>query len=339
MKLRLLLPWVLLSTLAQAQDVRSMVGQLRLHRVAAGEDLPKIALAHRIAVDHLAFANGLPITALEVAEGDSLIVPGWRVLPAHPPKNGAVVNLPERLLYLFRNGRFSGHYPVSIGDEAAEGGRFRTGIGRFSIIEKVSNPTWYPPAWAKDRRPVPPGPDNPLGERWIGLSLTRTGIHGTNDPLNVGNSVTHGCMRTHPALLRELYDRVQVGWEVRIEYEVSKLGRDAQGRRYLVNFPDIYSRTPSVPRAQALLKQAGIKPKRANFNAILEMQLGVPVQVDGTGSVYEEWLLRTTAGDPGLQHQDRPQTHAPVPLARLMSRPALTNRPFAQDALRGNLSQ
>ena len=181
------------------------------------------------------------------------------------------------------------YYPVSIGDESAEKGRFQTPTGHFSIIEKIKNPTWYPPAWAKDRTPVGPGPNNPLGERWIGLSLPRTGVHGTNDPLNIGNSVTHGCMRTHPALLRELYDSVQVGYVARIEYETAKVGRGPDGALYIANYPDVYKKSPSVDAARRLLKQLGLKPARDNFDELLKLQLGVPLKVKGTGSVFSEW--------------------------------------------------
>lgn len=278
----------LLSALVGAQP-RPLVGELVCHTAAEGEDVPSIALRYRLAVDHLAFANGFPITVLHTEPGTPVFVPSWRILPAHPPRDGLVVNLPERILYLFRHGKYVRYYPVSIGDEAAEKGRFRTPTGEFRIIEKVENPTWYPPAWAKDRTPVGPGPNNPLGERWIGLSLTRTGIHGTNDPLNVGNSVTHGCMRTHPELLRELYRDVAVGFEARIEYETAKLGRDAAGNVYVANFPDVYARSPSVAAAQKLLKKAGLKPRRPNFEEILKLQLGIPIRVAGTGSVYSEW--------------------------------------------------
>ena len=49
---------------------------------------------------------------------------------------------------------------------------YPTPLGKFQIIVKWKNPWWYPPAspWAKGEKPVPPGPGNPLGTRWMGLS-------------------------------------------------------------------------------------------------------------------------------------------------------------------------
>ena len=269
-----------------------MVGKLVCHVAGADEDLVAIASRYRLSVDHLAYANGFPITMIHVEPGTRVWIPGQRVLPAHPPRNGVVINLPERLLYLFRGGQFINYYPLSIGDESAEGGRFRTPTGNYSIIEKLKSPTWFPPAWAKDRTPVPPGPNNPLGERWVGLSLPRTGIHGTNDPINVGNSVTHGCMRMYPHLLDEFYRQVEVGFEARIEYETCKLGKDPQGRLYLVNFPDVYKKSNTMQRSQALLSATKVKPGRNNYKAVLELMLGLPIDVRDKRSVYAELCER-----------------------------------------------
>ena len=59
-------------------------------------------------------------------------------------------------------------------------------------MDKQRNPWWYPPttsAWAKGLKPVPPGPSNPLGTRWMGLDAAGVGIHGTTAPTSIGYSV------------------------------------------------------------------------------------------------------------------------------------------------------
>lgn len=267
-----------------------MVGKLQTVQTGDNDDLWKIAYSNRLAVDHMAFANGLTISTMLAPPQTRLVIPTWRILPTNPPRNGVVINLPERGCYLFRDGRFDGFYPLSIGDEVLEKNRFWTPTGSYAILEKIKNPTWYPPSWAKDRRPVGPGPNNPLGDRWIGLTLERTGIHGTHDPLNVGNSVTHGCMRTYPELVRELYEHVRVGWPARIEYETAKVGRGPDGALYVVTFPDVYRRADPVASAMAQLKRLGLsqKVKRANFTDILGLGLGFPVRIDGEGPLAEE---------------------------------------------------
>ena len=93
---------------------------------------------------------------------------------------------------------------------------FPTPLGRFSIVWTARNPWWYPPdeKWAKDLDPIPPGPGNPLGTRWMGLSSPGVGIHGTPDRASVGYSRSHGCIRMYVPHAQWLFKRVQVGTPV-----------------------------------------------------------------------------------------------------------------------------
>ncbi|MCA9793990.1 MAG: L,D-transpeptidase family protein [Candidatus Eremiobacteraeota bacterium] len=287
---------MLLTVSGWAQTVRPVADEVIGHVVKEGEDLFDIAFSNRLAVDHLAYANGFPITTMKAKPGTKVIVPFARVLPSNPPRNGLIVNLPERGVYCFRNGQYDGFYPISIGDEIEQKGRFWTRWGSYAVIEKIKNPTWYPPSWSEIKGPIGPGPDNPLGDRWIGLSLQRTGFHGTNDPYNIGNSVTHGCMRMYPENVRELYEKVAVGWPVRIEYETAKLGRGRDGRIYVVTFKDVYKKSNPVQAAHALLQKAGLEGHigRKNFDSILDLGLGFPVSVEGTEPVFDELNKRVS---------------------------------------------
>lgn len=262
------------------KDVRKTVGRNFTHVVKSGESIFTIAQKYGLAVDHVAFANGFPSTAVEIDPGVTLIIPKQRVLPANPPRDGLVLNLPERGLYVFKNGAFDRFVPVSIGDEKG----FKTPTGQFHVIERIKNPTWYPPAWAKDRRPVGPGPDNPLGTHWIGLSLPRTGIHGTNQPLNVGNSVTHGCIRAYPEMVERLYNEVKVGWPVRIEYETVKLGRDPEGRLKVVTFPDVYQRQDPL---QGVRNRLGDE-LASTLAPLVNLELGVTMEVERHQALLRE---------------------------------------------------
>lgn len=268
------------SVAASTPDIRKTVGRNFVHTVASGESIFTIAKRYNLAVDHLAFANGFPPTAVEIDPGVTLIVPKQRILPANPPRDGLVLNLPERGLYFFRNGQFERFVPVSIGDENG----FPTPTGQFHIIERIPNPTWYPPAWAKERKPVGPGPDNPLGAHWIGLSLPRTGIHGTNQPLNVGNSVTHGCIRAYPDAVARLFSEVKVGWPVRIEYETVKLGRDPEGRLKVVTFPDVYAKQDPLSAVRNRLGAAAAD----RLAPLVKLDLGVTLEVDRRRSLLAE---------------------------------------------------
>ena len=96
--------------------------------------------------------------------------------------------------------------------------RYPTPLGRYEIIVKWRNPWWYPPAsdWAKDAKPIPPGPGNPLGTRWMGISAPAVGIHGTPDPASIGYSVSHGCIRMLIPEVEWLFNQVDVGTPVYI---------------------------------------------------------------------------------------------------------------------------
>ena len=65
---------------------------------------------------------------------------------------------------------------------------------------------------------VPPGPDNPLGKYWIGLSLGSIGIHGTIAPSSVYHFQSHGCVRLHPDDIESLYTESAVGKRGRFVY-------------------------------------------------------------------------------------------------------------------------
>lgn len=268
------------SAQAPGTDIRKIVGRNVIHTVKSGENLLIIAQRYNLALDHLAFANGYAPTTVDVAVGEQLLIPGERVLPKNPPKNGLVLNLPERGLYFFRNGQFDRFIPVSIGDEKG----FQTPTGSYHIIERIANPTWYPPSWAKEKGPVGPGPDNPLGAHWIGLSLTRTGIHGTNQPLNIGNSVTHGCIRAYPDMVKKLFADVVVGWPVRIEYESAKLGRGPNGETKLVTFPDVYAKMNPAVAAEKML--GGRIPDK--LKPLIGFNLGIPMNIERNESLYQE---------------------------------------------------
>ena len=261
-------------------DIRKTVGRNILHTVKKGESMFTIAQRYGLAVDHLAFANGYSPVTVDIDPGQQIVVPGQRILPANPPTNGIVLNLPERGVYFFRGGQFDRFVPVSIGDEKG----FQTPTGSYHIIERIKNPTWYPPSWAKEKGPVGPGPNNPLGKHWIGLSLTRTGIHGTNQPLNVGNSVTHGCIRAYPEAVAKLYEDVRVSWPVRIEYETVKIGRDSRGHLKVVTFPDVYQK-----QSPQKMVEKKLGPERASRLAdLVSLDLGITMRVQRTQALKKE---------------------------------------------------
>jgi lipoprotein-anchoring transpeptidase ErfK/SrfK len=124
-----------------------------------------------------------------------------------------VIRRTSNLLTLYDGMRAVRQFPVATGQII-----YPTPLGRFQIVVKWKNPWWYPPAspWAKGEKPTPPGPGNPLGTRWMGLSAPGVGIHGTPQDGSIGYSLSHGCIRMHIPQAEWLFDHVEVGTPVYI---------------------------------------------------------------------------------------------------------------------------
>jgi lipoprotein-anchoring transpeptidase ErfK/SrfK len=122
-----------------------------------------------------------------------------------------VIHRGENRLFLYDGMRFERLFPVATGQS-----QYPTPLGRFKIVVKWRNPWWYPPAspWAQGSKPIPPGPGNPLGTRWMGLSAPGVGIHGTPSDGSIGYSVSHGCIRMHIPEAEWLFNHVDIGTTV-----------------------------------------------------------------------------------------------------------------------------
>ena len=122
-----------------------------------------------------------------------------------------VIRRGSNRLYLYKGVRFQRVFGVATGQSA-----YPTPLGHWRVVVKWRNPWWYPPnsPWAKGEKPVPPGPGNPLGTRWMGLSASGAGIHGTPDDTSIGYSASHGCIRMHIPDAEWLFNHVTVGTTV-----------------------------------------------------------------------------------------------------------------------------
>ena len=123
-----------------------------------------------------------------------------------------VLKLSERRLYGYQGDRQVVSYPVAIGRADWE-----TPTGDFTVQQRQQHPTWQHPFTGEL---VPPGPENPLGVRWIGFwtdGNNAIGFHGTPDEHLIGQAVSHGCVRMRNADVVELYERVRVGTRVIVQ--------------------------------------------------------------------------------------------------------------------------
>ena len=149
-----------------------------------------------------------------VAGTRTVIVAPVKTLAASATKSEPVIVIHRGInrLYLYNGTHLVRVFPVATGQAA-----WPTPLGHFEIVVKQKNPWWFPPtqdSWAAGAQSVPPGPNNPLGTRWMGLSAPGVGIHGTDEPWSIGHSESHGCIRMQVPSAEWLYNRVKVGTPV-----------------------------------------------------------------------------------------------------------------------------
>jgi L,D-transpeptidase ErfK/SrfK len=205
------------------QDGSPIVGENTTITTVYADSLPE--LAHRYSLGYFEIIRANP--GLDVwipGAGKQVVLPGRRILPPGP-REGIVVNLPEHRLYYYPPHRKNEPavvitYPVGIGKMD-----WRTPIGETHVIARIRHPSWYPPKsirkeHAENGDPipavVPAGPDNPLGDFALRLAAGNGEymIHGTNNPIAVGMSVTHGCIRMYPEDVAALFPLIPVGTKV-----------------------------------------------------------------------------------------------------------------------------
>ena len=99
-------------------------------------------------------------------------------------------------------------YTIAIGQVG-----YDTPAGMYSIQNKAVNPAWHVPnsSWAGSLagRVIPPGPENPIKARWMGI-YDGAGIHGTDQLGSLGTAASRGCIRMSIPDVTELYDKVPV---------------------------------------------------------------------------------------------------------------------------------
>ena len=145
----------------------------------------------------------------ETVAGDDF---DWSAVPVEiklgpPPdtiENGVYVSKGNHTVTLFDDGELVTQYPCAAGRDGC------TPEGTFTVNMKLVDPVWY---WKGEA--IPPGPENGLGSRFIGITNDEHpkgyGLHGTNEPGSIGRDASHGCVRMHNDDVEELFEMVEYG--------------------------------------------------------------------------------------------------------------------------------
>ena len=274
--------------IVRAQESRrpaALVGAVSEHEARRGDSW--ISLGARAGVSPVTLARRNGRNASDALRpGERITIDARHIVPVNPDGASIIVNVPQRLLFLYRDGVLAAHYPVAVGRPD-----WRTPLGAFTIREREQDPTWDVPVSIQEemRREgkqvltnVPPGPANPLGRHWLGLTLPGLGIHGTNVPTSIYRSTTHGCIRMHPDDVAALFDQVRVGASGRTMYEPVLVGLTGDGRLWLEVHPDIYRRVPRpLDVALDLIARAGFGDviDRAAVARVVSAREGVATEI------------------------------------------------------------
>ena len=222
----------------------ALVGEQFEYTVQRGDSLTSISARFGIGQSILARMNEIKKGAL-LHQDQLLQIDNRHVIPEHLT-DGILINLPQRMLYHFQAGKLAAHYPVSLGRP-----NWPTPMGSFKVLNIQENKTWYLPKSIQEemRREgkivltqVPPGPENPLGKHWIGLSLPGIGIHGTIAPASIYHFLSHGCIRLHPDDIAALFQQVRKNLPGKIIYVPVLLVRLKDGRIFLEVNWDVYKK-------------------------------------------------------------------------------------------------
>lgn len=244
-------------------NLQGLIGGITFHTTTRGETLGTIGARYGIDAATLAADNARQPGAT-LAVGAVLRIDNRHLVPAAVTPGSLVVNVPQRMLFYRLGDGTTVGFPVAVGLPS-----WRTPLRPFTVVTKEIDPTWEVPvsiqeeALQKGRQlpaVVPPGPDNPLGRFWLGLSIPSVGIHGTNAPSSIYRVTTHGCIRVGPDDIAWLYPRVELGTPGEIVYEPVLLA--AVGETvYLEVHRDVYGRLGGDPRplVRASARLAGIE--------------------------------------------------------------------------------
>jgi len=239
----------------------AMTGSVFTYTVLPGDSLTKIGARFGMETWLLARANGLSANA-KLKPGQMLEVDNRHIVPAGLD-DGIVINLPQRMLFRLVGGEVQLAYPVAAGKPT-----WTTPRGDFVVATRESDKTWFvPPSIQQEMalegkevlQKVLPGPDNPLGRHWLGLSIPGIGIHGTIAPQSIYHLQSHGCIRLHPDDVAELFEAVQKGDPGRVIYQPVLLYQAPGGKIFLEVHRDAYKKGVEAHRmAWELAESAGV---------------------------------------------------------------------------------
>ena len=245
----------------------TVTGDVFPYVVQSGDSLKILAARFGVPAELIARSNHLDRKA-KLEAGTELwiynlhIAPDWK-------QDGIVINLPQRMLFFFNDGWLETSFPVGLGKPS-----WPTPAGDFKVVNLQTDKEWIVPESIQEEmrvegKPVitrvPPGPKNPLGRHWVGLSAWGYGIHGTNAPGSVYGFQSHGCIRALPDDIETLSKAAPVGTEVASIYQTTLMALTWDGHVFIEVHKDTYERGDDPLSAIETLAQQSRIANRINW--------------------------------------------------------------------------
>jgi len=266
-----------------------VIGGVKTYVVQNGDSLELIGAKHGVFWKNIIKENNID-PKLPLPEGATVTINNRQIVPKII-QNGIIINIPDRTLYYFKDGRLTA-IPVGVGLAYEENSMsWQTTMGPFKIIRKRKDPTWYVPASIQREmelkgKPVeeslPPGPDNPLGRFALETSIPGILIHETIRPRSVYRYLSHGCIRVLPEHMEPLFSMVEVGTKGEIIYEPVKLAVNNDGKVYLEVRTDMYKKIKSrSEHARTMIQERGVADKVdwEKVDRVIKEQTGIAEDV------------------------------------------------------------
>lgn len=267
-----------------------LVGNTSTYTVKKRDSLRLIAAKLGVSQQHLIKMNNLdPKPSFK--PGQTLRYNNRKIIPQHMA-NGIVINIPDRTLYYFKDGKLASSLPVALG-VAKKGSKFdwTTPTGKFKVVAKQKDPTWFVPRSIQSEMEekgkdvitsMPPGPRNPLGKYAIKTSLPGILIHSTTKPGSIYSFASHGCIRVYPEQMERFFKDVKINTMGEIIYRPVKLAVTEEGRIFLEVHQDVYGKSTGLPEMVKQLIEKHHITDRVNWNkveSVVKRKAGLAVDI------------------------------------------------------------